>query len=295
MERLPDLDAIQSFLTVAEDLNFRRAAARLDLDQSALSRRIKDLEARLGVILFHRTTREVRLTAAGQAFYNSNQALVEGLRDAVLLARRTAGGASGQLRIGYMSFAAISAMPERVRAFREAHPQVSVDLLYFRTQAQRIELARGSIDVGFMIGPFRHADFRTAVVTEERLVALIPSHHKAARSGTTTLAALREAGLVVGTMAQWDVYRDMLHAIFAKNGLSMAASYEASSSMGIFGLVAAGLGVTIFPECVRRIQPSGVEIVEIADCDTRIQTVLAWRRDDLPVAARNFLRVCGIE
>lgn len=295
MERLPNLDAIQSFLTVAEDLNFRRAAARLNLDQSALSRRIKELEALLGFTLFQRTTREVRLTPAGQAFYDSNQALVDGLRDAVSLARRTADGVSGHLRVGYMSFAAMTVMPERVRAFRELHPNVSMDLLYFRTQAQRIELARRSLDVGFMIGPFHHTDFRTALVSEERLVALIPAGHEAGRCGTATLAALNEAGLVIGTMAQWDVYREMLHGVFAEKGLSMAVSYEASSTMGIFGLVAAGLGITIFPKCVRRMQPACVDIVEITDCDARIQTVLAWRRDELSVAARNFLRVCEVD
>ncbi len=88
MERLPDLDGIQSFLLVAEDLSFRRAAARLNLDQSALSRRIKELEIRMGVTLLQRTSREVRLTEAGQAFCKANLHLVNTLRDTILLARR---------------------------------------------------------------------------------------------------------------------------------------------------------------------------------------------------------------
>ena len=164
MERLPDLEGIQSFLLVAEDLSFRRAAARLNLDQSALSRRIKELEIRLGVALLARTTRDVRLTEAGQAFYERNLDLVHALRDSMSLARRTAAGLSGRLRVGYMAFAAIAAMPEPVRDFRLAYPDVSVELLYYRTQAQKIELSRRALDVGFMIGPFAHADFRTAIV-----------------------------------------------------------------------------------------------------------------------------------
>ncbi len=110
-----------------------------------------------------------------------------------------------------------------------------------------------------------------------------------------TKPAVTEARLIVGTMTQWDIYREMLHDIFAEKGLPLRVAYEASNSMGILGLVAAVLGVTIFPECVRQIQPLGADIVEIADCHTRIQTVLAWRKDELQVATRNFLRVCGVE
>ena len=294
LERLPDLDGIQSFLLVAEELSFRRAAERLNLDQSALSRRIKELEARMGVRLFQRTTRDVRLTEAGQAFYERNLRLIDSLRDSISLAQRTASGASGRLRVGYTSFAAIVDMPRHVRAFRETFPRVSVELLYSSTQAQKVELARDMLDVGFIIGPFRHSDFHTATVSEEKLVAVVPAGHPAAARGGITLAEFARSPVVMGTMAQWDFYRHMLDGIFASRGLSANVAFEASSSMGMLGLVASGLGSAIFPECVRRLQPIGIEIVEITDLDGPIQTVLAWRRAGLSITARNFVRICGL-
>jgi len=294
MERLPELDGIQSFLLVAEELNFRRAAERLNLDQSALSRRIKELESRMGVRLFERTTREVKLTEAGQAFYERNVQLLDALRDSISLARRTANGASGRLRVGYMSFAALSDMPRLVLAFRATFPRVSVDLLYSSTQAQKIELARDRLDVGFIIGPFRHPDFHTALISEERLLALVPAGHPAAERGGIKLAELARAPLVMGTMAEWDFYRQMLDAIFAERGLAVNVAFEASSSMGMLGLVSFGLGLTIFPEGVRRLRPVGVEFVDITDHAAPIQTVLAWRKTGLSVTARNFLKVCGV-
>ena len=294
MDRLPDLDAIQSFLLVAENLNFRRAALQLNLDQSALSRRIKDLEVRIGVSLFQRTTREVRLTQAGQAFYESNAHLVEGLRDAVSLARRTASGASGRLRIGYMTFAAIAAMPDRVRAFRATYPDVSVELLYHRTQAQKIELARRRLDLGFIIGPFHNADVATAPVNAERLVAVLPSTHPEAANPALDLATLSRLPLIMGTMAQWDLYRQMLQTVFADRALPMHVAFEASSTTGILGLVAAGLGATIFPESISRICPANTVVRAIADSETRIDTILAWPRHAPPKTVLNFLAVCGI-
>jgi DNA-binding transcriptional LysR family regulator len=295
MERLPELDGIQSFLFVAEELSFRRAAERLNHDQSALSRRIKELENRLGVRLFQRTTRTVRLTDAGQAFYERNVPLIDGLRDSISLARRAADGASGRLRVGYMSFAAILDMPRHVRAFREKFPRVSVDLLYHSTQAQKVELARDMLDVGFMIGPFRHPDFHTALISEERLVALIPAGHPAAGKGCVTLQELARMPLIMGTLAQWDFYRQSLNSIFLSRGLSMNVAFEASSTMGMLGLVAAGLGSTIFPSGVRRLHPADLEVVDIADCDIPIQTVLVWRKSGLSITARNFVKICGIQ
>ncbi len=293
MDLLPDIDGIQSFLFVAEELSFRRAAERLNLDQSALSRRIKELERRIGARLLQRTTREVRLTEAGQAFYDRNVQLIEALRDSVSLARRTAQGASGRLRVGYMSFAAIADMPRHVRAFRQTFPRVSVELLYHSTQAQKVELARDGLDVGFMIGPFQHPDFNTAQVSQERLVALVPDDHPLA-GGPTKLAELARLPLVLGTTAQWDFYRQMLDEIFAERNLSMRVEFEASTTTGILGLVAAGLAATIFPESGRLLRSSGIRAVPIEDCDRPIQTVLAWRKTGLSTTARNFLRICGV-
>jgi DNA-binding transcriptional LysR family regulator len=245
------------------------------------------------VRLFERTTRDVRLTEAGQAFYERNSRLVDELRDSIALARRTAAGASGRLRVGYMSFAALVDMPHHVRSFRETFPRVSIDLLYSSTQAQKRALARNRLDVGFLIGPFRHPDFETGLVSEERLVALVPSGHPVADQGGITLADLARLPLVMGTLAEWDFYRQMLDALFDARGLSMRVAFEASSSMGMLGLVAGGLGATIFPGCIRRLRPEGVAILEIVDCETPMPTVLAWRRTGLSVTARNFLRVCG--
>lgn len=293
MEPLPDLDAIQSFLLVAEDLSFRRAAGRLNLDRSALSRRIKELEARLGVALFQRTTREVRLTEAGQAFYERNVQLLHGLRDSVSAARRAARGISGRIRVGYMSFAAVSGMAQPVRAFHDAYPDVGIEVLYHRTQAQKIELSRRALDVGFMLGPFAHAEFGTHLVQEERLVALVPQGHPLAGRQDVTLEEVSRTPLVLGTMEQWDFYRQVLQAQFQARRLPMDVAFEASSTMGILGLVAAGLGVTVFPEGIRRLRPVGIEAAEIVDAGTPVQTVLAWRRDGVSTATRNFLAICG--
>ncbi len=295
MRYLIDTEALQSFMAVAEEFSFRRAADRLHLDQSALSRRIQKLEAQVGCELFSRTTRKVGLTEAGRSFYDDNLQTLARLQEAVTRARRVAEGKTGHLRIGYMSFAAIEAMPAAVRAFRASHPEVSIEITYIRTQGQKLALARDEIDVGFMIGPFTHQDFATLSVSEECLTAVLPTSHQLAKRRHLFLRDLAECEVILGDFTQWDVYRSLVAELFGAKGLTIRTTLEASSTLGILGLVAAGLGVSLYPECLRRFQPRHVAIRGIEDCDQRIETILAWRRERSDSALARFVECCERE
>lgn len=112
------LELTQSFLVVAQELNFRRSAERLNIDQSALTRRIQKLEHVLGFALFERTTREVSLTPAGRSFFKANAKLLQNYAQAVYEARLVAEGKTGVLRLAYMAFAATELMPLAVSHYR---------------------------------------------------------------------------------------------------------------------------------------------------------------------------------
>lgn len=292
MDDLVDTEALQSFLAVAEEFSFRRAAERLHIDQSALSRRIQKLEAQIGFELLSRSTREVRLTNAGRAFYDDNLHTLARLRETVAKARRVAQGRTGHLRIGYMAFAAINVMPRTVRAFRTAHPDISIQITYLRTQGQKLALARGEIDVGFMIGPFNHPDFSTLKVSDERLMAVLPSTHALLARRRLLLSDLAACQVILGDLQEWEFYRSVVDELFSTRGLIVPPALEASSTLGILGLVAAGLGVSIYPECLRRFRPNHIAMRNIDDRDQRIETILTWRgeRAGPPVAA--FAECC---
>lgn len=290
MRRLPDLDQITAFLAVAEELSFRRAAERLALDQSALSRRVKDLEARLGFQLLFRTTHSVRLTDAGRTFYGANQQLVGDLGSSIEAARRVARGSHGQLRIAYMTFAAIDAMPTSLRAYAAAFPDVAITVLYQRTQLQKMSLARGEIDVGLMLGPFAHSDFETLEISCERPVAILSATHPLAAKTDLTVRDVATTPLVIGNDQQWDYYRQLVGDILAGHGYRPEIAYEAPSLFGILGLVRAGLGITVVPDVMERFCPAGLVTRRIADAEHTISTVAAWRRPaDGP--ARDFVRI----
>lgn len=292
MRFLPEIEAILSFAVVADELNFRRAAERLGIDHSALSRRIRDLEHRLGFALFERTTRDVRITAAGKVFRDENVDLLGRLERAVSNARLAASGHSGLLRIAYMSFAAAKVLPEAVARFRALRPDVQFRLTYMRSHAQKEALSRGEIDVGLMIGPWRTETYATTTVSRDKLCVFFPSNSAFARSRKATLRELSGQRLIMGSVEQWDLYRWILDDLFLRKGIVPDVALEASSISGMIGLVQDGLGMSIFPECIARLCPPGVRYRVLQDSDITIETVAVTARD-APAPASEFVAVAA--
>lgn len=290
MRFLPEIEAILSFAVVADELNFRRAAERLGIDHSALSRRIRDLEHRLGFALFERTTRDVRITPAGAVFRSENEDLLGRLQRLVTNARLAANGYSGVLRVGYMSFAAADILPRAVARFRAARPDVQFRLTYMRSHAQKEALSRGEIDVGLMIGPWRTETYATTLVARDKLCVFFPAHSVFGRSRKASLQALSGEPLIMGSVEQWDLYRWILDDLFLRKGIVPNVALEASSISGMIGLVQDGLGMSIFPECISRLCPPGVRHRVLSDCDVEIETVAVLGRN-ASQPARDFVSV----
>ena len=278
-------------MAIAEELSFRRAAERLFLDQSALSRRMQHLEDVLGYQLIFRTTREVMLTEAGRAYYEEVRPAMNALFRAGEVAKRAADGKTGRLKLGYMSFAATEVMPHAVHAFSDLYPEVAMELAYQRTHAQKIALSRGEIDVVYMLGPFENPQYDKLEVASEQLVAVIPMDHWLSTRPSVTLADLAECKLILGSLDQWDSFRLLIDDVFSNAGLNVKVAYEPSNTLGILGLVSRGLGVSIYVEGLMRFQPQRVMFKPISDCTTRIQTLLCWNRANQSIALRNFTKL----
>ena len=286
---------LQAFMAIAEELSFRRAAERLFIDQSALSRRIQGLEDELGYQLIFRTTREVVLTEAGRVFYEEVAPAMQALARAADVARTAAEGKTGRLRLAYMSFAATEVMPRAVRDFAAQFPGVALELRYLRTQAQKLAISRGDIDAGLMLGPFRNPQFDQVTVASEPLVALIPDAHKLARQSSVTLADLAGEKLILGSPDQWDFFRLLIADQFSAAGLTMRVAHEPSNALGILGLVAGGLGVSLYADSIRRFRAEGVAFKPVKDCTIRLETILCWNRANQSPALRNFISLARAE
>ena len=288
------IENVHSFVTLAQELSFRRAAERLHLDQSALSRRIQKLEVTLGFRLLERTTREVRLTQAGRSFYNDNADLLRGYASSIQLARRIAEGKLGALNVGYMAFAATELMPAAVARFRQAHPEVDLKIRYIRTQGQKIALANDEIDLGYMIGPFDHSDYHSLTLSLEPLYVVTPRNHALLRLPVVTPADLASQDIILGDTHEWEEYRWRLANLFSAEGISLNITIEASNTLALLGLVAAGLGVTLYPESLIGFLGRSVEVRPIIHPQFRISTVLTWKRSNRSRQVREFVEIAKL-
>ncbi len=271
-----DLRHLRSFITLADELHFSRAAARLNMTQPGMSRLISELEADVGVPLLRRTTRTVELTEAGKAFLAEATLALERLERAVHVARRTASGETGVLRIGYMDFAINGRLPEFLRTFSRTRPETRLELSFIPTLQQQEALLADRIDIGFMIGPFEQPGMASYTFDTERYVALLPITHPLSNVRVLRLADLAGEPFVLGSGQNWGAFRAKLFSLCHRAGFTPNIVQEASSSEGIFGLVAAGAGVSVYASCVRNVQRRGIVIRDFDDVSDKLLTSAAW-------------------
>ena len=170
-----ELSQLRCFVAAAEELHFGRAALRLNMTQSPLSRQIQLLERILDVTLLERTSRQVSLTPAGRVFLIEARRIVRLAESAQLSARRVAKGDAGKVAIGFTAVSGYNLVPQIVAQARAALPNIDLELREMVTTDQVDALLTGLIDIGFVRPPLDRHEFDTACVLVEPLVVALPS------------------------------------------------------------------------------------------------------------------------
>ena len=288
---LPELWHLRYFIAVAERLHFGRAAEALHISQPPLSRAIRGLEVRLGVVLFARSRRRVELTAEGGRFLEEARRMIAQLERAVLELRSMASGEQGRLRIGFVSLADYGVLPGLLKGFKTARPGVALALREMLSPEQSLALAAGELDFGLLLPPVSEsARLEHFVVQRERFVAALPSRHRLAR-GPGKLAVADLAGEPI-VMVPRDIapgLYDIVTGLAARAGISLNIAQEAIQMQTVVSLVSSGLGAAIVPESVANLGRRGVTYREIADRHPRLDLWLAWPRGALGAAGRDFV------
>jgi DNA-binding transcriptional LysR family regulator len=271
-----ELRQLRYFVAVAEELHFRRAAARLHISQPPLSQQIARLEEELGCRLLTRTRRRVELTAAGEAFLRDARAMLSELDVAIATTRRIDTGQAGLLRVNFVGSALLSIVPGIVQRFRRGRPEVEIELRERSTVDQLRALSAGVVDVGLVRPPVDvEEDLRTEVVMRERTVAAIPVGHPLARLRRVPLRRLAAEPLVLFPREQAPGYHDLLTGRLAATGTSPQVVQYAPEMMTIIGLVAAGIGVSPVPASMSRLALDGVTYRPLSGApDTQLVAVV---------------------
>jgi DNA-binding transcriptional LysR family regulator len=263
-----ELRHLRYFVGVASELHFGRAAAQLGISQPPLSQQIRLLETELGVQLFERSSRRVRLTVAGRLFLDEAKATLERAEHAISVTRRAASGELGELTFGLSASALF--MPifaEALTAFRHRYPDVHLDLTERSFAAQREAVAGGTLDIGLvrsgrqLVLPATVT--ATALAVDRMYVAMPAGHRLASTEDVIDVADLADEPMVHYPYDR-EGFQEDLHRLFGSVGLRPRIMQEAHEMSTLLGLVSAGLGITILPASLRRLHIANLHYREIA-------------------------------
>lgn len=292
-----ELRHLRYFIAVAEEAHITRAAERLGIQQPPLSQQIRALEKELGVQLFRRKPRGVELTDAGAAFLERARAILDQVERAFATTRRTARGEQGRVVVGFTSSAPFHPfVPRVIRAFREMSPLVSLIL----EESGSSELVQGlhneDIDAAFIRSPV--ADVVGLVVRpllEEEMLVALPVAHPLANADANGPAPLMLSALANETFILYKrpggpgLYDTIITACRGA-GFSPLVGQEAPRIISTLNLVAAGLGVSIVPASLRRLQMDGVIYRRLTgNPELKAPLILACRSGENSAAVQRFI------
>lgn len=284
---------LRYFQAVAEEGSFTRAAARLHIAQPPLSRQIRQFEEELGVQLFERTTRALRLTEAGRFLLEQSRLLTARLEEVLEGTRRLGRTQRRWFGIGFVPSTLYGFVPELIRQLRSADPLVEVGLTEMTTLPQLEALKAGRIDLG--IGRILLDDpaIERRVLMTEPLMAAVPLHHPLAAVGSVAVERLAQEPFVLYPARPRPNFADHVLGLFRAAGHALQVAQEANELQTAIGLVAAGLGVTVVPASVQRLQRQDVVHVRIEGDAFVSPVIVSYRKDDQSAFLERALVLAG--
>ena len=276
---------LRCFVAVGEELHFGRAAQRLHMTQPPLSRQIQLLEHAVGVGLFERTSRSVRLAPAGRTFLPEARRLLRLAEAAALDAKRAARGDAGNIALGFTSGSSYAFLPRLVKAAAAELPDVHLVLREMRNSEQMEALAAGRLDAGLVRLPIE----LTCVGREAILLAVPEDHPLAVAKAAPGLRDLDRAPLVMYSPTENRYFYDLVSGLLRAADVAPEYVQHGTQIHTILGLVSAGMGLALVPESARNLLVRGVTLRDLSPVPlATAELQLVWRRGHDNPALRRF-------
>lgn len=242
-----ELHQLRCFIAVAEELNFRRAAERLNMTQPPLSRQIRLLEEGTRLRLFDRSNRAVRLTPAGESLLVSAVDLLQRAEHAVLTARQAERGETGTVEMGFVPSAALEFLPRIVAALSATLPGVTFRPSEMMSYEILESLLSGRLDFGLTRMARNDLGIETQHVVSDSFVLVVPRGHPLASAESPSLSDLDGADYVGYSEERGGYLRVVTQRLFAVSGIAPRIVQEVSQSHSVLALVNGGIGVALVP------------------------------------------------
>lgn len=293
-----ELRHLRYFVKVAAELHFGRAAEALGISQPPLSQQIRLLEQELGVQLFERSSRKVRLTTAGRLFLEEARTILGQADHAVRVTQRAAAGEIGELTIGLSaSTLYVSKVADAISMFHDRYPDVHLVFKELSIDAQRDAVDGGGLDLGFVRSRTRpllpDGVFGECLITDRMYVAMRKGHRLSGQAGPVDVAELADEPMVHYPYDREGFLED-LHRLFGSVGLRPRLVQETHEMSTLLGLVSAGFGISVLPGSLRRLEVDTLHYRELSGEAALSSMWLLHRADRASPSAQAFIRLLGL-
>lgn len=286
-----ELRHLRYFITVAEELNFSKAALKLYTAQPSLSQQIKDLEEDVGVRLLNRTKRKVELTDEGAVFLEQARLTLAQADKAVAMARQVSQAKQQMLRIGFVPVAEMKIFPYVLPNLRLQNSDLKIELLSLNNNEQMKALKKGDIDIAFTRHNFTSEEIESTFVLHEPLMFILPKDHPLAKYDRIPVKALNGIDFIIPSSEQsYTLHHTILN--FAKeHGIEFNIVQTADNILFNINSIGMGLGCTILPAYITPlsmdhsvVRPLNVELPQI-------DLYVSHRKDNTSNAVKRFMEL----
>jgi LysR family hca operon transcriptional activator len=286
-----ELRHLRYFITVAEELNFSKAALKLYTAQPSLSQQIKDLEEDVGVKLLHRTKRKVELTEEGAVFLEQARLTLAQADKAIAMARQVSQAKQQMLRIGFVPVAEMKIFPYVLPNLRVQNPDLKIELLSLNNTEQMKLLKKGELDLTFTRHNFNSDEIESQFVIREPLIFILPKDHPLAKYDRIPVKALNGIDFIIPSAEQSLTLHNAILDFAKANGIEFNIVQKTDNILFNINSIGIGLGCTILPGYIAPLTMNNTVIrpldVELPFLDLYV----SYRKDTNSVAVKKFLEL----
>ncbi len=280
---------LRYFLAVAEELHFRRAAEKLYISQPGLSRQIRQMEEDLGIKLFERHNRKVKLTAVGKYLQTEIIKNFKELEDIFNHAKLLHDGIDGSLKFGYVGSAMQEVIPNILPKFRKEHPNVIFSFNEMDNRMQIEALLNRKIDVGFVRLERVPRDLEIKPIFEDTFSLVLPGSHRINTSNFKDLNQLQNESFILFDRSYSESYYEKVMQIFDYSGFTPLISHNTVNASSIYRLVENNFGVSIVPTSLKLGYDMGIKFIELKNIPQRTTLKMVWNNTNSNPVLKNFL------